>query len=60
MSFTHIATQSIPTVSYLFVSNATFNFVPTPSVPDTKIGFLYSPNLYKAPKLPNSFITFLL
>ena len=36
MSFTLIATKSIPTVSCLFMSNANFNFVPTPSVPATR------------------------
>ena len=39
ISLTHIATQSIPIVSCLSIRNASFNFVPTPSVPDTKVGF---------------------
>ena len=34
-----MATQSIPIVSCLFIKNAIFNFVPTPSVPLTKTGF---------------------
>ena len=37
ISLTHIATQSIPTVSCLSIKNASFSFVPTPSVPDTSV-----------------------
>ena len=40
ISFTHIATQSIPTVLCLSIMKASFNFVPTPSVPLTSIGFV--------------------
>jgi hypothetical protein len=36
MSFTLIATRSMPTVSCLFMSKASFNLVPTPSVPATR------------------------
>ena len=39
MSFTHMATQSIPTVSCLSSRKAIFSFVPTPSVPLTRTGF---------------------
>ena len=39
MSFTHMATQSMPTVSCLSILNAIFSFVPTPSVPETSTGF---------------------
>ncbi len=38
ISFTHIATQSIPIVSFLFISIAIFSLVPTPSVPLTRTG----------------------
>ena len=38
MSFTHIATRSMPTVSCLPMSWATLSFVPTPSVPETISG----------------------
>ena len=38
MSFTHMATRSMPTVPCLPASCATFSFVPTPSVPDTSSG----------------------
>ena len=40
MSFTHIATQSIPTVSCLSIRKAILSFVPTPSVPETRTGFV--------------------
>ena len=40
ISFTHIDTQSIPTVSCLSITNANFSFVPTPSVPLTSTGFV--------------------
>ena len=39
MSFTHIATASMPIVSCLSIANASISFVPTPSVPETSIGF---------------------
>ena len=39
MSLTHIATQSMPTVSCRSIRKASFSFVPTPSVPETRIGF---------------------
>ena len=61
MSLTHIATKSIPISSSLFILIAIFNFVPTPSVPDTKTGFLCL-NFeisYIAPKPPILPITFL-
>ena len=38
MSFTHMATQSMPMVSWRPVANAIFNLVPTPSVPATSTG----------------------
>ena len=38
MSFTHMATQSMPTVSCLSMRKASFSFVPTPSVPETSTG----------------------
>ena len=38
MSFTHIATQSIPMVSCLSIINASLSLVPTPSVPLTRTG----------------------
>ncbi len=41
MSFTLIATRSIPMVSCFFRRKASFSFVPTPSVPDTMTGSLY-------------------
>ena len=37
-SFTHMATQSIPTVSCLSIRKAIFSLVPTPSVPETSTG----------------------
>ena len=40
-SLTHMATQSIPIVDNLPDSIANINFVPTPSVADTKTGSLY-------------------
>lgn len=36
MSFTLIATKSIPIVSCVFISNASLSLVPTPSVPATR------------------------
>ena len=39
MSLTHMATQSMPTVSCLSMRKAIFSLVPTPSVPDTSTGF---------------------
>ncbi len=39
MSFTLMATQSIPTVSYFPSLKAISSFVPTPSVPLTITGF---------------------
>ena len=38
MSLTHMATQSMPTVSCLSMRKASFSFVPTPSVPLTSTG----------------------
>ena len=38
MSLTHIATQSMPTVSCLFIRKAILSLVPTPSVPLTSTG----------------------
>ena len=38
MSFTHMATQSMPTVSCLSMRKAILSFVPTPSVPETRTG----------------------
>ena len=40
MSFTHIATKSIPMLSSILKSVPKLSFVPTPSVPETKMGFL--------------------
>ena len=37
-SLTHMATQSMPTVSCLSIRKAIFSLVPTPSVPDTSTG----------------------
>ena len=39
MSLTHMATQSMPTVSCLSIRKASFSLVPTPSVPETSTGF---------------------
>ena len=48
-----MATRSWPIVSCLFKSNASLSFVPTPSVPDTKTGFLnFSGISNKEPKPP--------
>src|SRR5512141_3102539 len=41
MSFTHMATRSIPTVSNLPAAAATLTLVPTPSVPETRTGSRY-------------------
>ena len=38
MSLTQWFTKSAPTVSCLFIANATFNFVPTPSMLATRTG----------------------
>src|SRR3954447_23457638 len=38
MSLTHIATASIPIVSWRSIINASMSFVPTPSVPETNTG----------------------
>ena len=59
MSFTLIATKSIPMVSCLFTSSAISNFVPTPSVAETSIGLLYpqSARLNNPPKPPIDPIT---
>ena len=56
MSLTHIATQSIPTVSCLSIRNASFSFVPTPSVPETRVGFsiFLKLSMEKAPEKPPS------
>ena len=40
MSLTHMATQSMPTVSCLSIRKAIFSFVPTPSVPETSTGWV--------------------
>ena len=40
MSLTHMATQSMPTVSCLSIRKASFSLVPTPSVPETSTGRL--------------------
>ena len=40
MSFTHMATQSMPTVLCTPVRKAIFSFVPTPSVPLTNTGLV--------------------
>ena len=56
-----MATKSIPIPSKFFRSKAILSFVPTPSDPDTRTGFLYF-NFeisYKAPKPPISPKTFL-
>ena len=39
ISFAHIATQSMPTVSCLSIIKASLSLVPTPSVPLTRTGF---------------------
>ena len=52
ISLTHIATKSMPMVSCLFMAMASFILVPTPSVPETKTGSLYS-RLAKSNKAPN-------
>ena len=59
MSLTLIATKSTPIVSCLFTSSAISNFVPTPSVAETSIGFLYpqSAKLNNPPKPPIEPIT---
>src|SRR5512143_942995 len=41
MSFTHMATRSIPTVSNFPAAAATLTLVPTPSVPETRTGSRY-------------------
>ena len=38
ISLTHMATQSMPTVSCLSRRKASFSLVPTPSVPETRVG----------------------
>ena len=38
-SLTHMATQSMPTVSCLSIRKAIFSLVPTPSVPETSTGW---------------------
>ena len=50
-----MATASIPIVSCLLLSMASFNFVPTPSVPETNTGaFILSWDKSKvAPNPPN-------
>ena len=54
ISFTLIATQSIPTVSYFFIAKAISSFVPTPSVPETITGFFIPAGTSNIPaKLPN-------
>ena len=40
MSFTLIATRSMPMVSCCFMRKASLSLVPTPSVPETSTGFL--------------------
>ena len=46
ISFTHIATASIPMVSCLSMIMASFTFVPHPSVPDTSVGSSISLNAF--------------
>src|SRR4029450_963704 len=41
MSFTPIATRSMPTVPWRSARHATFSFVPTPSVEETRTGSRY-------------------
>ena len=41
MSFTLIATRSMPMVSCCFMRKASLSFVPTPSVPETMTGSRY-------------------
>ena len=55
-SFTHIVTQSIPIVSCLSIINASFNLVPTPSVPESKTGSSISLKAFaeNAPEKPPS------
>src|SRR2546422_2399236 len=58
MSFTPIATRSIPTVSCRSARNATFSFVPTPSVDETSTGSRYfGGTLTKLAKPPTPPIT---
>ena len=45
MSFTHIATRSMPTVSWRPAAKATLSLVPTPSVPETSTGSRYLPGV---------------
>src|SRR5689334_4245586 len=53
MSFTLMATRSMPTVSCFFIRKASLSLVPTPSVPETITGFLYFFDTSKsAPKPP--------
>ena len=52
ISFTHIATQSIPTVSCLSMRKAILSFVPTPSVPETRTG-LFIPVRSSSKSPPN-------
>ena len=40
ISLTHMATQSMPTVSCLSIRKASFSLVPTPSVPLTSTGWV--------------------
>ena len=45
-----MATRSMPTVSCLFIRKAILSLVPTPSVPETRTGFLY---FFRAKRPPN-------
>ena len=55
ISLTHIATQSMPTVSCLSIRKAIFSLVPTPSVPETSTGcsMPVMSSSYNPPKPPS-------
>ena len=59
MSLTHMATQSMPTVSCLSMRKAIFSLVPTPSVPETRTGFFMPATLgaNRPPKPPREPMT---
>ena len=59
MSLTHMATQSMPTVSCLSIKKASLSLVPTPSVPETRMGFFIPATLgaNRPPKPPRVPIT---
>ena len=54
MSLTHMATQSMPTVSCRPVRKASFSLVPTPSVPLTSTGSRRPAGSANAPPNPPS------